>query len=130
MSKFKKIYWPAIFWSAIIFTLLIIPGSDLPEETNFLEIPYFDKWVHFGIFAFFVILWSWATRYVHTKGKLERKFIWIALLGVVFGYAMELVQKYFVPNRDYDLLDVAADAAGCLAGLIFSWLFLKKNRPL
>jgi VanZ family protein len=31
---------------------------------------------------------------------------------------MELIQKYFIPNRDYDIKDIAADVIGAIAGLI------------
>lgn len=120
-------FWPAIFWSAIIIILLSIPGSDLPEETSFLSIPYFDKWVHLGIFALFVVLWCW---YVNARRPATRRtgsFICITIIAILLGYIMELVQKYFVPNRDYDLWDVVADAVGALAGLLISLkIFAKK----
>jgi VanZ family protein len=120
-------FWPAIFWSAIIIILLSIPGSDLPEETSFLSIPYFDKWVHLGIFALFVVLWCW---YLSTRRPVTRRtgsFIWITIIGILLGYMMELVQKYFVPNRDYDLWDVVADGIGAIAGLLLSLkIFAKK----
>ena len=128
MSKIIKSYWPAITWSAIIFILLVIPGDDLPEET-FLTKLHFDKWVHIGIFALFVSLWCWGV-FKHQRDKkfpLVKAFIMIACTGLVFGYGMELVQKYFVQNRDYDLWDLLADGLGCMAGLIFSIkVYIKK----
>jgi len=126
-KKSLKKYWPAIVWSALIFLLLAIPGSDLPQESSFLDIPHSDKWVHGGIFALFVILWCRAVRIWNPTRKLFRAFLLIALAGIVFGYAMELVQKYFIPNRDYDLMDVVADAAGCLIGLIISLVVFRKK---
>lgn len=125
-NPFKR-YWPAIIWSAIIFLLLAIPGSDLPQESSFLDIPHFDKWIHMGIFALFVILWCRALRIWHPAKKLFLNFILVALAGIAFGYAMELVQKYFIPNRDYDLWDVVADAAGSLLGLAFSLIAFRKK---
>lgn len=120
-------FWPAIFWSAILIFLLSIPGSDLPEETSFLTIPYFDKWVHFGIFALFVILWCWALSFKKSRTKRVQNFIWVTLGGILLGYLMELVQKYLVPHRDYDLWDVVADGAGAIVGLLFSLkVFAKK----
>ena len=127
LKKLLNSYWPAIIWSAIIIILLCIPGSDLPEETSFLNIPYFDKWIHVGIFGLFVFLWC---GFVSTKQEptgLLKKFILITITAIVLGYIMELVQKYFVPNRDYDLWDVVADAAGSIIGLLLSLkMFAKK----
>jgi len=33
---------------------------------------------------------------------------------------MEFVQKYFIPNRSFDLGDIAADSIGCFIGFIYS----------
>ncbi len=118
-------FWPALFWSAIVVLLLSLPCSDLPEESSFLSIPNFDKWVHMGIFALFVILWCWALSL--KKNHTNLNFIWVTLGGILLGYVMELVQKYLVPNRDYDLWDVVADGAGAIIGLLFSLkVFAKK----
>lgn len=127
MKKLLHSFWPAFFWSAIVIFLLSIPGSDLPQESSFLSIPYFDKWVHLGIFALFVVLWCWAIRFRKQRRNLVRSFIWITAGAVLLGYIMELVQKYLVPNRDYDLWDVVADGAGAILGLLFSLkMFAKK----
>jgi len=126
LKKLFNSYWPAILWSAIVIILLCIPGSDLPDESSFLEIPYFDKWVHFGIFALFVTLWCWAVSLKSQTG-LVKKFILITISGIALGYLLELAQKYLVPNRDYDLWDVVADGIGTVIGLLFSLkVFIKK----
>ncbi|MCH5596918.1 VanZ family protein [Niabella ginsengisoli] len=127
MKKLSNSYWPAIFWSAIIVILLVIPGSDLPEEASFLNIPYFDKWIHFGLFALFVVLWCAIVRYKSSTNTIKRNFILVTLTGILFGYIMELVQKYLVANRDYDMWDVVADSAGAIVGLIFSLIVYAKK---
>ncbi|MFT4092158.1 MAG: VanZ family protein [Niabella sp.] len=128
MNKIIKSYWPAIIWSAIILILLSIPGKDLPEETHFLNIPYFDKWVHFGIFAAFVWLWCRGIYRIITPSKnIRATYTLIAIAGTLLGYAMELVQKYWIPNRDYDLWDVVADGLGCFTGLVFSLIIFRKK---
>ncbi|WP_346236561.1 VanZ family protein [Niabella insulamsoli] len=130
MKKLNHSYWPAIFWSAIIIILLSIPGSDLPNETNFMNIPHADKWVHMALFALLVILWCGIVRYKNPVARLTLPFTIITIAAIVFGYLMELVQKFWVANRDYDMWDVAADSVGAVAGLIFSLIVYKKNRPL
>ncbi len=125
-NSFKK-YWPAIIWSAIIFLLLAIPGSDLPGESSFFSIPHADKWVHIALFAFFVILWCRAVVKWSAQPNRVAIFLLITAMGILFGYLMELVQKYFITNRDYDLWDVIADAAGSIFGLVFSLLMYRKK---
>ena len=46
----------------------------------------------------------------------------IALAAIVWGITVEFIQKFFIPGRDFDLLDWAADSAGVL---IAYWLCVK-----
>jgi VanZ family protein len=39
---------------------------------------------------------------------------------LLYGIAMELVQKYFIPNRSFDFKDVIADTIGIVVGLLLS----------
>jgi len=106
-------------WLIISTVLLTIPANTFPKE-NWLGKIWFDKWVHVGMFAIMVILWSWAMlRMNFNKQKLKRIFIWISLIGLSYGIGMEYVQKYFVANRSFDTGDIIADAVGCFAGLLF-----------
>ena len=49
---------------------------------------------------------------------MQQLFVWIALGGGVYGVIMEYVQKYFIPNRSFDIGDILADAIGSIAGLV------------
>jgi VanZ family protein len=42
------------------------------------------------------------------------------ITGIVYGIAMEIVQKYFIPFRSFDLMDILADGIGCVAGYFFA----------
>jgi len=37
----------------------------------------------------------------------------------LYGILMEIVQKYFIPFRSFDLGDIIADGIGCAAGYLF-----------
>jgi len=39
---------------------------------------------------------------------------------------MEVVQKYFIPNRSFDVKDIIADGFGCAIGLLISSRAIKK----
>jgi len=55
-----------------------------------------------------------------------RYFGQIAVYFLIYGIAMELVQKYFIPNRSFDLKDILADGLGCAVGLLISRRYIKK----
>ena len=52
--------------------------------------------------------------------KLKIFFIRWAIVCIAYGVAMEFVQKYFIPNRSFDIGDIMADTVGSLLGLMYS----------
>lgn len=114
---------PAILWLLISTILLTLPGSAFPKE-NWLTWIQFDKWIHFGMFALMVFLFCYG--FYKRDSNTRKHFLAIAIIGIAYGIAMEFVQKYWVPNRSFDIGDILADAAGGLAGLWFSRRYIKK----
>ncbi|HLR38372.1 MAG TPA: VanZ family protein [Chitinophagaceae bacterium] len=114
----KKIsaFLPAIIWTIIIIILTLMPASSVPN-TPFSRIPYFDKMVHCGIFAGFVLLWSMLFR--RLKGK-EKQIVYMAraiLIAIVFGLIIELLQGEITSiHRDFDWWDLVADIIGAFLG--------------
>ena len=90
----------------------------LPNEEH-VWIPNLDKIVHVFLFGSFVFLWSF---YYAIKQKnfipSNKIFLRILVIGCLYGIAMEYVQKYFIPNRDFDIYDITADTVGAIIGFI------------
>ncbi len=123
MEKNELRILPAITWVIIVTVLLCLPGSALPKENWFDKI-WLDKWIHVILFSIMVYLWC---QYVSTSaGKKIRYFRQIAIYFFLYGIAMELVQKYFIPNRSFDLKDILADGLGCVIGLLIAGRYIKK----
>jgi VanZ family protein len=111
--------FPAVLWTLIIFILLSLPGKMLPSETH-LTIPQLDKYVHMFLFGCFVFLWSYYYASKSENKNISNNFLLrIFVIASLYGTLMEFIQKYFIPNRDYDIYDILADVAGAaLAALI------------
>lgn len=129
--KYVKKEWtsflPGIFWTLLVAVLLTLPGSAFPEE-DWLDKIWFDKWVHIGLFAAFVVIWSWGFKRSHTAAtRLPAVFLLLAILSAIYGTGMEFVQKYWVTNRSFDGGDILADLAGAILGYFFSRrVYIKK----
>jgi VanZ family protein len=114
---------PALTWLVVVTVLLCLPGSALPKENWFDKI-WLDKWIHILLFLIMVYLWC---QYISKPGgKKSRYFRQIAIYFFIYGIVMELVQKFFIPNRSFDVKDVLADGLGCATGLLISIRAIKK----
>lgn len=138
--RFFRYYFPAIIWTAVILLLTLMPSSDIPN-TFLSKIPNFDKLVHAGIFALFVILW-YASLYKYFTRKypdnLHEKFhpvttlAYIILAAVVLGILIEITQKVWTSiHRDFDWFDWLADCIGAFfGGAITNEIFkIKPKKP-
>jgi VanZ family protein len=93
----------AAFAAVVLLSLVVLFAPRAPSEQG---VPDLDKVVHAGLF----LLLS-ATTWWRFRGHLA------GLLGVVaYGAVSELVQWVSLANRDGDVRDFTADAAGALLG--------------
>lgn len=118
-----KSFLPGIVWFAVILVLICMPGNEIPEPKGWwqwINLIHFDKIVHMGIFAVLVFLFIWpVARAPFDKTRKKNLFLWICLAGCAWGLGTELIQKYFIPTRQFDLVDWTADSIGAIAGYFF-----------
>jgi VanZ family protein len=76
-----------------------------------------DKLAHFG--EYFVFGWLLAGSFDGSGWSARRHFAWTLLFGLLMGGLDEFYQG-FVPGREQDALDLAADVCGVVAGWYFS----------
>ena len=116
----------AVFSLLLVTILLCIPGTKFPKITWLNKI-WFDKWVHIGLFAMLVVAWclAYSSNSISEK-PLKNIFLRIAILGLLYGVIMELIQHFYIPFRSFDYGDIVADAVGCIGGYFFSGKYIKK----
>jgi VanZ family protein len=120
-------FLPAVVFFIITVILLTLPGSSFPKSPLF-DLPYFDKWVHIGLFGLLCFLFSYPITFFSISHQQKKYWFWtILFLGISYGVIMEFVQKYWVSNRSFDLMDMVADAIGCFLALIVNAQLLKRK---
>ena len=123
MKPKTLLFIPAIIWLIISFILLTLPGSDIPKA-SFLDLIYFDKWVHIGMFGLLTILWCYP--FFKTTMASRIFFLRITLIIISYGILMEFVQKFFASERSFDITDMIADAVGAI--IAFFWVIRRQKR--
>ena len=128
-QRFQKLLsnrTPALLLTIFIFILMALPGNMLPKEEKTF-IPNLDKVIHASLFGSFVFLWCiyYSTR-KEKNNHAPSRYILILIIACLYGVATELMQKYLIPNRDYDIYDIMADSIGALLGYIFVRLIVNR----
>lgn len=105
---------------------MFTPGSQLPKS-NLFGIIYFDKLVHVGCFTLLVWLFYYPfAKSGQSQTAKNHYLIKLTLSAIVWGLLTELIQRYFVPGRSFDLMDFVADTIGAILALaIVKWVPVK-----
>jgi len=114
-----KSFWPGIIMLVMATVLFCLPGKEFPEQDWFAKI-YLDKWIHVGVFALLVALWTLPFIYqIEELKRLRVLFFWVMLCFIFYGIAIEFIQGWFIPYRTFGVDDIIADTIGC--GLGYFW---------
>jgi len=105
-------------WLTIIGYLCLAPSDDFKKVP--IEIPYFDKSVHFGLFLVLALIVAGLNQ---TRPSSFHK-LGIPAFAFMYGVFIEIAQSKFTTTRSGDWRDVLADTLGILIGI---WLFKKLN---
>jgi hypothetical protein len=113
-------FLPGIAWFLFVLILICLPGKSIPEA-DWLDFIDFDKLVHAGLFGGIVFLFCRPFRKaLLARDERIRLFIRITLATCIWGITTELIQKYFILGRQFDLLDWAADSLGAIIAFFVS----------
>lgn len=106
-----------IVWSVIIIVLCSIPGQEFPDA-SFIDIPHFDKIVHFGLYFILSVV---AIKGIQQQNRFKllksHPYLSILIYAVFLGVNLELIQYYYIPFRSGDILDMLANFIGAISGV-------------
>jgi len=84
---------------------------------SFWKLLQFDSAAHAFVFVIFTFLWGVAFSKQRDYRFLTRHSITIAaVVGVVYGILIEIMQYYIFIGRSAEFSDMLSDAIGCLIG--------------
>jgi len=114
MLRYVFRYKYSILLVILIALLCLIPSSSIPY-TSLFYIPYFDKIVHFSMYAslgFVAFMESRITR----QYSINHLYIMIAIFSM--SGVIEILQATVVPSRAAEWTDLLANFIGLLSGYL------------
>lgn len=106
---------------ALLLLYLSLANSDKFEKVELINIPYFDKIVHFGMYFFLMSV----VIIEHRKNiRNYMNLFLLALIPLSYGIVIEILQLTLTSTRSGDFYDALADAAGVFASVLL-WLIFK-----
>ncbi len=120
---FLKKYYKSLFSLLLIFIFCFLPGKTA-DRVQFINIPNFDKFAHFGMFFLFSFFLSRDLKNNLSLQKKQILFIVISL-SLIIGGSIEIIQHFLIPERSGDWYDVSADLAGSLS-LVILFILIRK----
>lgn len=125
-QRYKAIWLAApLLWAAVILWLSMTPSP--PSPPTFLS---WDKLQHAAAYALLTLLTGQVIAPFFRT--LRSRWLWAALVAVVYGALMELMQGLLSEVRHADVGDLLANAAGAATALIMVrlWRVLQRVRGL
>lgn len=112
----------AVFWTAFIVYGLTSEPSNMPRFPWLVQ-PGVDKLIHailFGVEAYLLAL-------IFTNLGSHKLRLLILAWCFILGGVLEVVQHYLIDGRSGDYLDLIADVAGGVFGLVVTQQFSLRN---
>ena len=115
-------FWKPLLWLAIICYALFIPAKDLPIKP-FLNIPHFDKMVHFTLFFVLCLLLLRPFKRINLG-----YYVLAPLISIALSALLEFSQHSFSKTRSSDIYDFLANTIGIIASVVFFYLFVSGRK--
>ena len=106
---------------ALLIMYLSLISSEKFERVPFLNIPFLDKIVHFGMYFLLMSAIIFVNR--KTLESTRRLFI-ISLIPLLYGIMIEVLQSMLTVNRSGSFYDVVFNTSGIYVSILI-WLSIK-----
>jgi len=116
---FRKTF--GLFYLILIALLSLLPASNLPN------IPFFtgeDKVIHFGMYAGLGFIACWSLNISNNRFK---SYPLLLLFVFMWGVVMEILQRLMAKGRSLEGMDMLANFAGAIVGLLAYNYMIKFN---
>ena len=109
-------FTPALIWGFFIFYFSLMPGDEVPDVLAEIN----DKLVHgFIYFVSAALIYLGFIRYNLSNAITGRALVIIIAICTLTGAVVEVIQHFWVENRNGDWQDFIANTLGSLMCVLF-----------
>ncbi len=116
------LFWKPVIWLVLICYGLFLPVKELPMK-SFLNIPYFDKLVHFILFFVLCLFLFRPIKLLQLK-----QYIFAPFISITLGAFLELVQHSISSSRNSDIFDFLANFSGIMISILFDHFLISGKK--
>ena len=89
--------------------------SDQMSKVSWINIPHFDKVIHFMLyFIFTLLLISGNNSQKHQRRVTINAILWAAAISLPYGIVVEVLQHFIFTTRSAEFWDIVANILGFL----------------
>jgi VanZ family protein len=122
-------YYKTIIILILVLLLSLLPASTVPK-VRFLNIPYFDKFVHFFMYFF---LTSASLIDIKNNIKKPRRVLILSVIFLIIAISgiIEIIQANYIFGRSGSWYDLLANISGTIISIILFYktsIFVKPHQ--
>jgi VanZ family protein len=123
-------HWKSLAWAILVFILFSIPSSQV-EKVSLIQIPHFDKLIHFiMLMVLALLLISEFNKHRRIYNVSPNAFLWAAIISIGYGAVLEILQHFVFTSRYASLWDIMANFLGVTAALFLYRLVNRATRGI
>jgi VanZ family protein len=126
LNNWFKFHFPFLLWLTIIFVQSSFPALELPE----IKIISADKLAHIGVYGLLAALCYVSLIHQDKVRFLQNNPLLLTFLICTLYGASDEIHQYFVPNRDAEVYDWAADVTGVIIMVFLIKFYFGKKLQL
>lgn len=114
--SYHLIYFtPALVWGIFISYFSLLPGNEVPPFMEYFN----DKVIHSSIYFLSAsLIYLGFIRFNFRNPVSLGMLVFILVLCISYGGAIEVLQYYFIPRRTGDWFDFMANSTGAIVSVL------------
>ena len=102
--------------------------QDSIDGSRLVEIPHFDKVIHFIMYAVLTILILSKNHVLFGKYRQINVLAFSFFYAFFMGFFIEILQNSFLIGRNFDIFDVVANTAGAVFSIVCFRIYNHLNK--